>query len=395
MNTLPADKPRQICVVTGSRAEYGLLKHLLQAIHADPQLDLQLVVTGSHLSPEFGLTYQEIVADGFEINVKVESLTSSDTAIGVSTSIGLGLIRFADVLAGLKPDLMLVLGDRYEIFAAVVAALITNIPVAHLHGGETTEGAFDEAIRHAITKMAHLHFVAAAEYQQRVIQLGEQPAQVFLVGGLGVDNIHRCPLLARDALEASLNLKFAERNLLITFHPVTLEQSSAGQQMAELLAALAPLADTQLIFTLPNADTDGRIIIDMIQVFVRQHANAHCFSSLGQLRYFSTIAQVDAVLGNSSSGLAEVPSFHKATINIGSRQQGRLKARSVIDCAANSQAITAAIQQVYRPEFQQVVQNTINPYGQGGAVAKILTVLKSAPLTELIKKQFYDLAGHF
>ena len=249
---------RKICVITGTRADYGLLRWVMQGIKDDADLTLQIIATGMHLSPEFGLTYREIEQDGFSIDRKVEMLTSSDTAAGIAKSMGLGLIGFADALNDLKPDLIVVLGDRFEIFAAVSAALVARIPAAHLHGGETTEGAFDESLRHSITKMSHLHFVAAEDYRQRVIQLGEQPERVFLVGGLGVDNIKRMTLLDRQELEASLGLELAQKNLLVTFHPVTLETATATDQMAELLLALAELKDTQLIFTMPNADTDGR-----------------------------------------------------------------------------------------------------------------------------------------
>ena len=278
---------RRVCVVTGTRAEFGLLQRLMGLIQDHEALELQVIATGMHLSPEFGLTYREIEAAGFSIDRKIECLLSADTSSAVAKSMGLGLIGFADAYAALQPDLLVVLGDRFEILSAVSAALVSRIPVAHLHGGETTEGAFDEGIRHAITKMSHLHFVAADEYRNRVIQLGEQPERVFQVGGLGVDNITRLPLLSREALEESLGCTLARRNLLITFHPVTLEQATSEQQMQELLAALAVLPDTRLIFTLPNADTDSRVLIRMVQDFVATHEQARAYTSLGQLRYLS------------------------------------------------------------------------------------------------------------
>jgi GDP/UDP-N,N'-diacetylbacillosamine 2-epimerase (hydrolysing) len=383
---------RKICVITGTRAEYGLLRWVMQGIKDEPELVLQIIATGMHLSPEFGLTYQAIEQDGFKINRKVEMLTSSDTPVGIAKSMGLGMIGFADALNELKPDLILVLGDRFEIFAAVSAALVARIPVAHLHGGETTEGAFDEALRHSITKMSHLHFVAAETYRQRVIQLGEQPERVFFVGGLGVDNIKRMQLLDRAALEASLDFKLGRKNLLITFHPVTLETATAAEQMAELLAALAALKDTQLIFTLPNADTDARTLIKMVQQFVAQHPNASAYSSLGQVRYLSCIAQVDGVVGNSSSGLAEVPSFKKGTINIGDRQRGRLQVESIINCEPNRESITAAFEQLYSKEFEAGLSQVRNPYGEGGASEKIVSVLKGYVISDLIKKVFHDLS---
>ena len=382
---------RKICVITGTRAEYGLLRWVMQGIKDDPDLTLQIIATGMHLSPEFGLTYREIEQDGFQIDRKVEMLTSSDTPVGIAKSMGLGLIGFADALNELRPDLIVVLGDRFEIFAAVSAALVARIPVAHLHGGETTQGAFDEALRHSITKMAHLHFVAAEEYRRRVIQLGEQPEHVFLVGGLGIDNIKRLTLLGRAELEASLDFNLGLKNLLITFHPVTLETATAADQMAELLAALAELKDTQLIFTLPNADTDGRALIRMVQQFVTQHLNARAYTSLGQLRYLSCIAQVDGVVGNSSSGLLEVPSFKTGTINIGDRQRGRLQATSVINCEPIRQGIAAALEMLYDTDFQASLDGVQNPYGEGGASEKVVETLKHCVIDGITKKAFYDL----
>jgi GDP/UDP-N,N'-diacetylbacillosamine 2-epimerase (hydrolysing) len=284
-----------------------------------------------------------------------------------------------------------VLGDRFEIFSAVAAALVARIPVAHLHGGETTEGAFDEALRHSITKMSHLHFVAVEEYRQRVIQLGEQPDRVFLVGGLGVDNIKRLKLLDRATLEASIDFKLGQKSLLITFHPVTLETSSAAYQMDELLAALAGLSETQLIFTMPNADTDGRALIKMEEQFVAQHPNARGYTSLGQLRYLSCIAHVDGVVGNSSSGLAEVPSFKKGTINIGDRQRGRLQAESVINCEPTRRSIAAALDRLYSADFQASLSLVRNPYGDGGASEKVVQTIKHYSIEGIVKKAFYDL----
>lgn len=385
---------RKVCVVTGTRAEYGLLRWVMQGIKDDPELILQIIATGMHLSPEFGLTYREIERDGFRIDRKVEMLTSSDTPVGIAKSMGLGLIGFADVLNELSPDLIVVLGDRFEIFSAVAAALVARIPVAHLHGGETTEGAFDEALRHSITKMSHLHFVASEEYRQRVIQLGERPERVFLVGGLGVDNIKRLKLLDRAELEASLDFNLGSKSLLITFHPVTLENSTAEAQMGELLNALAELQDTQLIFTLPNADIDGRKLIGMVEAFVAQHANARAYTSLGQLRYLSCIAHVDGVVGNSSSGLLEVPSFKKGTINIGDRQRGRMQAASVINCEPNQESIRLALQKLYSSSFQSGLKHVCNPYGEGGASAKVVEAIKCSTLDDIAKKTFYDLPVH-
>ncbi len=382
---------KKICVITGTRAEYGLLRWLMDGIERSAKLQLQIVATGAHLSPEFGLTFREIEADGFRIDRKVEMLLSSDTSLGITKSMGVAMIGFADALAELAPDMVLLLGDRYEIFSAAAAATIARIPVAHLHGGETTEGAFDEAMRHSITKMAQLHFVAANEYRRRVVQLGEDPTRVFQVGGLGIDNMLKLDLLDRPALEAALDFRLAERNLLVTFHPATLDQGSATAQMEELLAALDTLEDTHLIFTLPNADTQGRILGQMVEAYVAQRPNARAYASLGQLRYLSAVAQVDAVVGNSSSGVAEVPSFHKATINIGDRQKGRLKAASVIDCEPQRESIKAALAMAYSTEFQAILRETCNPYGEGGASEKVLRILENYDFSSSLKKMFHDL----
>lgn len=385
--------PRKICVVTGTRAEYGLLRWVMQGIKDSDQLELQLIVTGMHLSPEFGLTVQAIEGDGFNIDRKVEMLLSSDTPVGITKSMGVGMIGFADALSQLRPDLCLILGDRYEIFVAAASSMIARIPVAHLHGGESTEGCIDESIRHSITKIAHLHFVAAEEYRNRVIQLGEQPEKVFHVGGLGIDNILRLNLLSRSQLEDELNLKLLKRNLLITFHPVTLEEGTSAHQMNELLTALAQLDDVGLIFTMPNADTDGRILRHQINDFCTSHSNARVYTSLGQLRYLSCIKHMDGVVGNSSSGLTEVPSFHKGTINIGDRQRGRLRAASVIDCAADKTSITNAINQLFSDSFLSSLPSTKNPYGDGGASTAIVKTLEKASFDNLLKKRFFDITS--
>jgi GDP/UDP-N,N'-diacetylbacillosamine 2-epimerase (hydrolysing) len=383
---------RKICVVTGTRAEFGLLRWLMQEIEASEALTLQVIATGMHLSPEFGLTYREIEQAGFHIDAKVEMLVSADTASAVTKSMGLGLIGYADAYARLAPDLIVVLGDRFEIFAAAAAAMIAGIPLAHLHGGETTEGAFDEAIRHSITKMSHLHFVAAQDYRDRVIQLGEQPERVYLVGGLGIDAIKRTTLMTRQALEASLDFSFGPRNLLVTFHPVTLESQSSVHQMRELLTALDALQDTHLIFTMPNADTGGRELAAMVDAFVATHPNASSYSSLGQLRYLSCMHFVDGVVGNSSSGLLEAPSLGIGTIDIGDRQRGRLRAASVIYCEPEKIQITNALQKLYSPEFRSSLKNVVNPYGTGGASKKIVEVLSDHPLDRLVKKKFHDIS---
>lgn len=383
---------RKICVVTGTRAEFGLLRWLMVSIDKHPDLQLQVIATGMHLSPEFGNTFKEIEEAGFQIDAKVEMLISGDTQTAVTKSMGIGLIGFADAYERLAPDLIVLLGDRFEIFSAASAAMIANIPIAHLHGGETTEGAFDEAIRHAITKMSHLHFVAAKEYRNRVIQLGESPDRVFNVGGMGIDAIKRIKLLTRQELEQSLSVSLGDKSLLITFHPVTLEgPKDSVVQMQELLAALEPLEDTTLIFTLPNADTGNRELRTLVNNFVNQRANARVYSSLGQLRYYSCLAQVDGVIGNSSSGLLEAPSFKVGTINIGNRQKGRLKATSVIDCQSDRYSITAALKKLYSSEFQTSLTTVVSPYGQGNACETIVKALADTPLSEIRKKRFFDL----
>ncbi|MGJ0308740.1 UDP-N-acetylglucosamine 2-epimerase [Aliarcobacter cryaerophilus] len=384
---------RKICVVTGTRAEYGLLYWLLKEIFADKELQLQLIVTGMHLSPEFGLTYKEIEKE-FKINKKIEMLLSSDTAIGISKSMGLAQISFAESYEELKPDIVVVLGDRYEIFSATSAAMIARVPIAHLHGGEKTEGAFDESIRHSITKMSHLHFTATDEYKNRVIQLGEDPSRVFNVGGMGIENIKRLKLLSKDEFEKSIDFKLNKKNILVTFHPVTLENSTAKEQFKELLDAIDELEDTNIIFTKANSDTDGRVINTMIDEYVAKNSHKSIgFTSLGQLRYLSALQYVDAVVGNSSSGLAEAPSFKIGTINIGDRQKGRIKASSVIDCEPNKDSILKTFNKLYSNEFKETLKTTINPYGNGCASKKIVEILKSVDLKNILKKSFYDLRG--
>ena len=382
---------KKICVVTGTRAEYGLLYWLMKEIQEEYDLELQLIVTGMHLSPEFGLTYKDIEKE-FKIDKKIEMLLSSDTAIGISKSMGLAQISFAEAYEELNPDVLVVLGDRYEIFSAVSSAMIANIPIAHLHGGETTEGAFDESIRHSITKMSHLHFTATEEYKKRVIQLGEHPSRVFNVGGLGIDNIKKLKLLSRNEFENSIDFKLNRKNILVTFHPVTLEESTAKEQFQILLDVVNELEETHIIFTKANSDTDGRIINSMIDKYVSENSHKSCcFTSLGQLRYLSALQYVDAMVGNSSSGLAEAPSFKIGTINIGDRQKGRIMADSVIDCDSDYESIQKSFALLYSKGFKEKLMNSQNPYGNGGASLKIKNTLKDILLEDILKKQFYDL----
>lgn len=382
---------RKICVVTGSRAEYGLLYWVLRGVEAAPDLELQIAVTGMHLSPEFGLTYRVIEQDGFRLDARVEMLLSSDSAVGIAKSMGLGLIGFADAWAQLRPDIVVLLGDRYEMLAAAAAAMVARIPIAHLHGGESTEGAIDESVRHALTKMAQLHFVATEPYRRRVIQLGERPERVHLVGGLGIDTLLRLKLLSRAELEQSLDFRLGQRNLLVTFHPATLEEQATKVQFGELLTALAALRDTHFIFTLPNADTESRSISGMIQEFVSAHPEvSRAFTSLGQLRYLSSMLHCDGVVGNSSSGLTEAPTLRKGTLNIGDRQRGRLRASSVIDCEPTAAAIAGGLRRLYSPGFRAELERTVNPYGEGGASDRIVAILRTVSLDGILKKRFYD-----
>lgn len=383
---------RKICVVTGSRAEYGLLSSLMSAIMADNELLLQIIATNMHLSPEFGLTYKEIENDGFCIDKKVEMLLSSDTANATTKSVGLATIGFADAYEDLKPDIVLVLGDRFEILAAVSAALFYKIPVAHLHGGEITEGAYDDCIRHAITKLSHLHFTSTEEYSKRVIQLGEQPDRVFNVGALGVENIKKTTLLSKEELEKSLDFRFGDKALLITFHPVTLENSTAEMQCQNLLAALEGLSDYRLIFTYPNSDTDGRIIVALIDQFVKANSErAISFCSLGKVRYLSALQYVTAVVGNSSSGIIEVPSFGIPTLNIGDRQKGRIAAKSVIDCGTSKEEIGRGLQRLLSKPVIEIAQQKQNPYDKADTGDMILAVLRNVSLESIIQKSFYNL----
>ena len=381
---------RKICVVTSTRAEYGLLYWLLKEIKADSELKLQLIVTGMHLSPEFGLTYKEIEKE-FKIDKKIEILSSSHTSLDICAEMARVYEKFAPALAELKPDILVLLGDRYEIFGVAGVASIMQIPIAHIHGGETTQGAFDEAFRHSITKMSHIHFAATNEYANRIIQLGEEPSRVFNIGGTSIENIKKLNLLNKDEFEKSIKFKLAKKNILITFHPATLENSGAREQFNELLNALDELEETNFIFTKANSDTDGDVINKMIDEYVSENSQkAVAFASLGQLRYLSAIKFVDIVLGNSSSGLLEVPSFKKTTINIGDRQKGRARASSVIDVRPDKEEILATMKRAYSKEFEQTLKDTINPYDGGNPSKKMVKILKETKLDGILKKKFYD-----
>ncbi|MAQ88925.1 MAG: UDP-N-acetylglucosamine 2-epimerase (hydrolyzing) [Rhodopirellula sp.] len=391
MNASLAKTLTKVCVVTGSRAEYGLLRRVIKKIDLSDTLELQLVVTGMHLSPEFGYTIEEIISDDIKIHKRVEILLSSDSPEGTTKSMGLALIGFADAFKELKPDILLILGDRFEIFAVATAALIARIPIAHCHGGELTEGAFDDALRHSITKMSSLHFVAASEYAKRVHQLGEEKSRVINVGGLGVDAIKEITLISKEKLQEAIDFTFSEKNILVSFHAVTLDNTPSELQMRELLNALDKFPNIGIIFTLPNADTDGRKIISLIQKFCREHNNSQAYASLGQLKYLSCLKYVDAVVGNSSSGLLEAPSLQTHTINIGSRQKGRLRSPSIIDCEPKSKEIELALLKILNRVTDENNYEFINPYGNGGAAEQIVRHLENTDYKLLNQKFFVDL----
>lgn len=383
---------RKICVITGSRAEYGLLSGLMRAIQEDNGLQLQIIATNMHLSPEFGLTYKEIEKDGFHIDKKVQMLLSSDTSNATTKSVGLATIGFADAYEDLQPDLIIVLGDRFEILAAVSAALFFKIPVAHLHGGEITEGAYDDCIRHAITKMSHLHFTSTEIYRQRVIQLGEQPNRVFYVGAIGIENIKHIELMSKKELEGSIHFSLGNKSLLVTYHPVTLENHTAEWQCQNLLEALDEFSDYKVIFTLPNSDTGGHILIKMIHKYVSMYPD-RCMSipSLGLKRYLSALKYVNAVIGNSSSGIIEVPSFGIPTLNIGNRQKGRITAESVVHCGTDRQEIINGLKIILSEKQQAIAKSCKNPYDKNDTTKIILDIIKHFPLNNLIHKSFYDI----
>lgn len=379
-------------MVTGTRAEYGLLWHLIDGLTHTSGVELQLVVTGMHLSPEFGHTVDQITADGFEITDQVEMLLSADTPSAIGKSTGLATIGFADCFRRLHPDLLVLLGDRFEVFAAAQAALFRRLPIAHLHGGEATEGLIDEAIRHAITKLSHLHFVATEKYRNRVIQMGEQPDRVFNVGALGIENIKKLKLLDRVELEVALNFRFEKPTFLVTYHPVTLIDDNPAQSMRRLLTTIAAINAAHIIVTYPNADTYGREIINEINAFSGKMGDrVLATKSLGRLKYLSTLQYIDVVIGNSSSGLIEVPEFRIPTINIGQRQQGRECPRSVIHCGETVADIEKAIAQALDPQFRSSLNEMKNIFGDGQSSEQIIGIIRETDLEGLIVKKFRDL----
>ena len=384
---------KKICIVTATRAEYGLLKPLIKKISRANNLELQLVVTGMHLSAEFGLTYQEIEEDGYPIKAKIEMLLSSDTPAGITKSMGVALIGFADYFSENQPDMVIILGDRYEMLAVASSAMIARIPIAHIHGGELTEGAIDESIRHSITKMSHLHFTTTEEYRKRVIQLGEQPRTVFNVGALGIENVKTAKLLNRKELENSLNFHFTSQIILVTYHPVTLEEMTAKTQFEKILNVLSRHKEFSVIFTKANSDTDGRIINKMIDDYIKDNQDrCKAFTSLGQLRYLSTLQFCSVVVGNSSSGIIEVPSFGIPTVNIGDRQKGRISGKTVIHCGNGEQEIENALNVALSYKFKTEIKDAANPYEGENTSDKIIEVVtKSLEEGIDLKKKFYDL----
>ncbi len=385
---------KRIGIMTGTRAEYGLLKPLMQEINKDNDLELYLIVSGMHLSPEFGMTYQEIEEDGFEINAKVEMLLSSDSPAGISKSIGLGVIGFADEFQRADLDMLILLGDRYEALSAAICALVMRIPIAHLHGGELTEGAIDEGIRHSITKMSYLHFTSTEQYRNRVIQLGENPERVFYVGALGVENIKKINLMTKEELERAIHFEIDENTVVVTYHPVTLENNTVEEQFLNLLKVLDRNPKIRMIFTKANADTNGRIVNELIDKYAAQNSERACaFMSLGQKRYLSALKYCRIVIGNSSSGIIEAPSFGKPIINIGDRQKGRICADSVINCGYTQQEIQQAMETALTEEFENKARNCRNPYEKENTAANIISVIKDYLLNDKIKlkKGFYDI----
>lgn len=381
---------RRIAVFTGTRAEYGLLYWLMKDIAADPQLELQTIVSAMHLSPEFGDTWRQIEADGFTIDARIETLLSSDTPVGVAKSVGLGTLGYADALDRLRPDALVILGDRFEALAAAQSALILGVPIVHLHGGELSEGAYDDAIRHAISKMATLHFVAAEPYRRRLIQMGEPPERVFNVGAMGLDHLSRGERMTSQKVNESLGFDLRQPYFLVTYHPATAADEQPAETAAAMLEALDAFRDHQAIITYPNADNGGRAIIAIVDAYARRDpSRVMAIQSLGFRRYLSVLAGAEAMIGNSSSGIIEAPAFGVPTVNIGSRQLGRLAAGSVVHCESDANSIRSAIAQAISRDFKAMAREVDNPYGRGDAASRIVAKLVTHPLTTA--KHFNDL----
>lgn len=386
---------KSICIVTGSRAEYGLLSPIIKQLIATNSFKLKIVATGAHLSEDFGLTYKEIEADGISVDAKIDVLQNDDSNKAMSKAIGIGVIGFAEYFEINQPNLVVVLGDRFEIFAAATAAAVACIPIAHLHGGETTEGAIDEFFRHSISKMSYLHFTSTKQYRQRVINMGEAPSRVFNVGATGVENISSMSLMSKDELARSIDYDLTSPYALVTFHPITLEKDTATKQIEDLLSALDETSGLNYIFTKANADANGRAINNKIDAYCEKKGNAIAFTSMGVLYYLSAMKYCEMVIGNSSSGIIETPSFKKPTINIGDRQKGRICAKSVISCEPEKHAIIKSINKAMSQQFLQEIANQVNPYGNGNTSEKIVAVIKDFLDNDKInlKKSFYDVRG--
>lgn len=382
---------KKISILTATRAEYGLLKPIILKLNQIEEFEVKIVATGAHLSPEFGLTYKEIEEDGFTIDRKIEMLVSADTPSSISKSMGLAMISFADYFCEISPDLLIVLGDRYETLAVVIAAMNQKIPIVHLYGGETTEGAIDEAIRHAITKLSYIHCTSTEEYRKRVIQLGEDPMRVFNVGAIGIENVLNEKLLSKEDLENELKIDLSKPYSVVTFHPVTLEKNSSQQQIISLLEVCKNYKEINFIFTKSNADAEGRIINKFIDKYEEENKNIVAFTSLGVRRYLSALKYSSFVMGNSSSGLVEAPSFGIPTINIGDRQKGRMQANSIINCEPISKNIIEAIELALSKEFCDRAKKTKNPYGDGNTSDKVIEIIKKYLNNRIdLKKKFYD-----
>lgn len=385
---------KKICVVTGTRAEYGLLSRLMRMIKDSSETQLQVIATNMHLSPKYGNTYQEIEKDGFTIDRKIPIIDDKDKNNAVTTvkSMAKALAGFADAYNELKPDMLVVLGDRYEILAAATAALIERIPIAHIHGGEVTEGAFDDAIRHSITKMSHLHFASTEAYRKRIIQLGEQPDHVFYTGAIGVENVKRLPLMSKDEIEKEIDFKIDENTILVTYHPVTLGNRTAKDDIDDFISALEERKDLRVIFTMPNSDTGSQFIVEAVNRFVNRNIDrAKTFKSLGVVRYLSVMKQVAAVVGNSSSGIIEVPSFGIPTLNIGDRQKGRIQAESIYNCLPNKESVLNGLDKVLSKDFRELASKVHNPYEKANTTEEIFKVISTYPLEQLNQKHFYDI----
>jgi GDP/UDP-N,N'-diacetylbacillosamine 2-epimerase (hydrolysing) len=383
---------RKVCIFTSTRAEWGLLRGLAEQIRQSKNLTLQVLVSGSHLSEKFGMTVSEIEADGFLADAKVDILKYDDTPSGICKTMGLAIGAYGETLDRLRPDILVLLGDRYETFCAAVAAQIQRIPVSHIHGGETTEGAVDEAFRHSITKMAHLHFASCKEYCKRIIQLGEDPLRVFNVGALGIENIRKIILMSRNELELSIGFRLDAPFFLVTFHPVTLEEATAGDQFNNLLDALEKFSAHKIIFTKANADTDGHFINTMIDTYVAtRRERCLAVSSLGMRRYLSAMKLCDAVVGNSSSGILEAPVFAVPTVNIGDRQKGRLRTKSIIDCEPTQASIHAALNQALNSSFRNDIKGLEHPCEKKETAHSIVQILETTPLNNILKKSFFNM----